>query len=153
MGRKNRNARGRSYTSFESMKNTTVQFDLSNTNFRLKNRHMGDKTISEEVGISLIKGGANQDMCVSWSIREDLGQMLTKEYGKYWTCGIVREGVFERLYFIPNEMGYSLYTNKQATRYYTKVVIENRAEFEKYIGHHKLQYDDHNDAYYILAGE
>ena len=151
MGRKNRNARSRSYSSFADLKTSTMKFDLSKGNFSTKRRHFNTKAGEDtEIRLSLVKGGNNQDICVSLSIRQDIKDKLGEE-GNYWTCGIVKEGMFERLYIIPDEYGYALYTNKHGARWYVKIPIDNKVEYEKYVGKHELQYDDVNNAWFMTA--
>ena len=157
MSRKNRNASSRNYTSFNELKNTTVHFDLTKGKFKTKLRQSIQRAAeNDEVRISLVtKGDKNIGKCLSFSVREDLAETLIKGYGRFWVCGIVSENVFERLYLIPDENGYAMYTNEHGKRYYVKppVDTEEIKHFEKYVGSHKLMYDDFNKAYYIVASE
>lgn len=156
MGRRNKNGRSRgySYSSFQELKGSTLKFDLSQTEFTTKNRAGANKCVYEEVGISVVQGGTGQDRCVSFSLREDIADRLKKESGKYWTCGIVKAGNFERLYIIPDEKGFAIYSNHHSKRLYFKVPVgEREDEFKKYAGKHSLKYDEDNEAYYFMPVE
>lgn len=153
MGRKNRNARsnGYSYTSFENLKNTTLRFDLSNGDFFKKDTAV-QATEHDEVRVSFNKCGHKQDSHVSFSFREDIAETMTKGDGRHWICGIVKEGLLERIYFVPDSIrGYAMYQNKNASKrqYLRFPVYENASKFEKFLGTHELKYDNANKAYYI----
>lgn len=154
MARKNRNARNRSYTSFESLKNSTVQFDLSKGSFIRKEGRAQTATDDVEVRATF-NGEKTDNLSMNFSLREDIAETLMKGYGKSWICGIVKEGVFERLYFIPDaDNGYAMYRNqKNSKRFYARFPIADKAAFEKYIGNHDMMFDEYNKAYYIVVGE
>lgn len=158
MGRKNRNAgsRGYSYTSFDSLKNSTIQFDLSNANFISKTSGAVSATESVEIRVSFNVCGSKKDDYVNFSIREDIAKKMIEDGGKLWSIGLVKEGKLERLYFIPNPIsGYSAYQNStQSKRYYMRFPITgNKAAFEKYLGNHALKFDEYNKAFYLIANE
>lgn len=155
MGRKNTNARSRArYNSFADLKSSTVRFDLSKGNFRTKGYKTTAANNRDEINISLVKKGKpSNTMCVSFSIRKDIAEKMIKEGGKTWTCGVVQEGIFERLYIIPDEYGYSLFTNDHGLRYYTKIPTDEMSAFEKFAGKHRVQYDEYNKAWYVTVLE
>ena len=108
----------------------------------------------DEISISLIKKGKPSSLlCVSFSIRKDKAEAMINEGGKNWTCGVVAEGNIERLYLIPDEFGYSLFSNDHGHRYYMKVPTDSASEFEKFTGKHKVLYDDYNKAWYVSERE
>ena len=152
MGRKNRNARGRSYTSYAELKDTTVRFDLSK--IQLPTKRVNERKVDENTDVRVSIGKANKKSLlesVAFSFSEKIATSLIKGFGRQWMCGIVKEGNSERLYFIPDEFGYSLYTNEHGKRYYVKIPTDTREIFEKYIGNHELKHDAYNNAYYITA--
>jgi len=153
MGRKNRNARNRNFSSFEALKSSTVRFDLSTGNFIKKTGVQKVTSKDAEVNINVISGGRNQGLCISFSIHGDVSKKMLDDGGKYWSCGIVQSCGFERLYLIPDERGYALCQNAVCSRRYVKMPIDDAMPFDKYIGFHKMQYDDVNKAYYIAANE
>lgn len=151
MGRRNKNARSRSYTSFQELRNTTARFDLATGEFAKKATRYTGRAIKADLRVSIISGGRNQGLCVALSFSEEMTKKLRESGGKFWTCGIVRANDLERLYIIPDEMGYALTSNKNSVRGYTKMPIENVPVFDKYIGLHELKYDEYNKAYYVEA--
>lgn len=157
MGRKNANARSRTqgrYNSFADLRNATIRFDLSKGNFKKKGYKTHSACERDEISISLIKKGKPSSLlCISFSIRKDKAEAMIKEGGKNWTCGVVAEGNIERLYLIPDEFGYSLFSNDHGHRYYMKVPTDSASEFEKFTGKHKVLYDDYNKAWYVSERE
>lgn len=154
MGRKNRNARSRSYTSFNDLKATTVRFDLSKGDFKTRGRGHKHATNTDEIGFSIITNGSLREKNACFSVRSDLSDKMRNSYGEYWTCGIVTEGVFERLYLIPAKDGFKLVKNPKGTRNYLKVPITGDVTcFERYDGYHELQFDEYNDAYFITVNK
>lgn len=148
MARKNRNARSRSYCSFEELKGTTVKFNLENGQF-IKKGFVGIKNAYAELNLNIVNGGSNQGICLSFSIREDVGQKMIDKGGRLWTCGIVKAGNLERLYIITDPRGYTLCDNKTSPRFYMKLPIDAPEMYDKYIGSHEIKYDEENEAYYI----
>lgn len=154
MGRKNRNARGRSYSSFSELKSESTRFDLSNVQCytKIKNRHgyRGEY----EVAVSLGDNGRGNDIkYVTFSVKDEEATKMKKEYGYNWTCGIVKQDFLERLYLLPDEKGFAMYKSKTGTRHYARVRIDDYSAYKKYYGGHKLQFDEYNKAYYITASE
>lgn len=156
MGRKNRNARSKSYASFADFRNTTVRFDLSKGQFAVKgykNKHKANDNI--EVSVTITDNGRGEGKnFVQFSVREDIAETMIKGYGKSWTCGVVKEGMLERLYLIPDTLGYALYTNEHSKRFYVRIpFVGERAAMERYNGTHDMRFDDFNKAYYVSVGE
>jgi len=155
MSRRNKNARSRGYSSFDELRDATLRFDLTSGTFNRKNKNScGSKHIDADVTFFIGDNSRGGKMkYATFSVRDDLAETMIKGYGSLWTCGIVRQGAFERLYFIPDSMGYSLYDNKAGKRHYSRIRIDSYAPFEKYVGRHELKYDEYNKAYYILSDE
>lgn len=151
MGRKNRNARRTSYTSFNDLKESTLRFDLSKGSFITKKSGYSLRANdSDDVSVSVInKGGTRQGVCVQFSVKEEIADTMIKGSGRNWACGIVKEGVWERIYLIPDEYGYALYTNDHGKRWYMKAPIEDRTDWDRFTGRHEMKYDNANKAYYI----
>jgi len=155
MGRKNRNARGRGYTSFAELKSATLKFDLSKGNFVKKTkRGCGGRGSSiSDISVSIGNNGKGDSRYVSFSVKDEIANKIVGESGNHWTCGLVQSDNFERCYIIPDEMGFALYKSKEGTRWYLRVRVDELAPYEKYAGHHRIQYDEYNKAYYFTAME
>ena len=155
MGRKNRNARSRSYTSYADLRSSSLRFDLSNGNFMKKIKNMGGRDgIESDVTVAVGDNGRGEKYhYVTFSVKGDVAETMKKGYGGHWTCGIVKQDLYERLYLIPDELGYAFYKNKQGTRHYMRIRIDETTGYEKYAGVHDMRYDEYNKAYYIVVGE
>ena len=155
MGRKNRNARSRSYSSFTELRDTTLRFDLSKGNFIKRKLDDGIRSGDDvDVNVSITHNGRDKKIFIQFSVRKDIAETMIKGSGKSWSCGVVQEGLAERMYIIPDEMGYALYQNTHGKRHYLRIPFEDdKATFEKYVGFHEMKYDNFNKAYYITIGE
>lgn len=153
MGRKNRNARSRGYSSFAELKSSTVKFDLSNGSFQTKTRHGGGGgALDADISLSLGNNSRGEGLkYATFSIKDSVAKTMIDDMGSHWTCGIVRQDAFERLYLIPDPLGFALYKNSAGRRHYTRIRIDDYAPFERYIGDHDLQFDEFNKAYFITA--
>jgi hypothetical protein len=142
------------YTSFGALQNSTVQFDLSNVAFRTKEHGNTSAEHDTEVSVSYLYPAAHQTTArIAFSIRKDICDKMIKENGAYWTGGVVTQGVFSRLYLIPSDKGYKISRNpSQTTRGYLQIPVDDEST-KVYVGKHKMQYDDHNEAYYITVNE
>lgn len=150
MGRKHRNARSRTFQSFNELRNASLRFDLSNGTFATKSKKRGTVTRADVHIYTGDNGRGKDKQYVTISIKDELALRLIKEYGKFWTCGVVSSYGIDRLYIIPDEMGFALYDNKTGSRHYVRVrVDETVGEFTKFIGEHELQFDTENRAYYV----
>ena len=153
MGRKNRNARGRSYASFAELKGASARFDLSKGTFTRRTSGGGGGKKNSDISITIGHNGRSDHLCyVSLSIKDDVAKKML-EKGSTWTCGLVSDGTLERLYILPDEMGFSLWDNDLSSRHYTRIRVDELAPFERYIGGHRLQFDEYNEAYYVTATE
>ena len=153
MSRKNRNARSRSYASFAELKGASARFDLSKGTFATKTSGGGGGKNVYDVSITVGHNGRGEGLCyVSLSVKDEIAEKMLKK-SKTWTCGLVSDGYVERLYIIPDELGFVLYNNDMATRHYSRIRVEELAPFDKYKGGHRLQYDEYNDAYYVTEKE
>lgn len=161
MGRKNRNARRRgvrTYTSFEDLKNQTVEFDLSTANFSKRTNGHGQRcNQNAEVRVSIRTEGpgtCRERNVASISFRKDIAKEIEEHCGNFLTTGIVRNGNFERMYIIGDKDGFAMtISNKSKTTRHTVIIPigEQKSYFEKYNGEHEMQYDDVNDEYYVTA--
>lgn len=153
MGRKNRNARGRSYASFAELKGASARFDLSKGTFLTRKSGGGGGKKNSDISVSVGHNGRDAHLCyVAFSIKDEIAKKML-EKGSTWTCGLVSDGSLERLYILPDEMGFSLWDNDASSRHYTRIRVDELAPFDKYTGEHRLQFDDYNDAYYVTATE
>lgn len=154
MGRKNRNARSNSYSSFAELRNATTTFDLSRTNFIVKAKRKMKPSLLDEIGVSFSTGKKKGMTYMCLSFREDVGNTIINSFGEYWACGHVKEGVSERIYLVPNEKGFKIYSTNNGTRKYVKFPLaDNSDDFMKFEGYHTLRFDDYNKAYYVLPTE
>ena len=152
MSRKNRNARSRSYASFAELKGASARFDLSTGTFSKRTSGGGGGKNNYDISISLGSNGRQGLLYVSMSIKDELAKKML-EKSKNWTCGLVSDGCVERLYIIPDELGFALYDNDVSSRHYTRIRVDELAPFDKYKGGHRLQFDEYNEAYYVTATE
>lgn len=155
MGRKNRNASSRRYTTYSELKNSTVHFDLSKGTFLAKTR-VRTTTSNENVdlNVTITKGKNSQTRALCFSFKSDVAQTMIKGAGRYWICGIVEEEGVRRLYFVPDEYGYALCENAHGKRQYLKLPLESDEEsFSEFAGKHSIMFDNFNKAYYVTANE
>lgn len=152
MGRKNRNASRRSYSSFGELKNANVRFDISNESFKTKLRRR-QSTKAAEMFVSVKERSDRKSPFVLFSIDNKIANTMTESFGEYWAYGIVCNNDVERMYFIPNDDGYKMYRTTKGSRYSIKATIDDDeiADYKRYDGEHDLLYDAHNKAYYITT--
>ena len=151
MGRRRKHVRTASYQSLTELKDSAAIFDLSNVSF-VKNARICTNS-KAEVNITFVKYSL-EDKAIRLSFRSDIGERILSMYGDRVTGGLVTQHGLSRYYLIKSSFGFKIKQDSGSTRYVVALPLGEGSvpeEYKPYEGSHSLQYDDVNNAVFIVS--